>query len=89
MKNTALRISLIAILAVLMQACAAQPEEDSQNAQAQAETPVPVADAPEEVPETENLRAYLEGEFWGIMRRDADLLVWKALIAPERAPARE
>jgi tRNA pseudouridine55 synthase len=38
----------------------------------------------EDVPETENLRAYLEGEFWGIMRRDADLLVWKALIAPEQ-----
>ena len=38
----------------------------------------------EDVPETENLRAYLDGEFWGIMRRDEDLLVWKALIAPEQ-----
>ena len=50
---------------------------------------IPAEGIAEDVPETENLRAYLEGEFWGIMRRDADLLVWKALIAPERAPARE
>ena len=50
---------------------------------------IPAEGIAEDVPETENLRAYLEGEFWGIMRRNADLLVWKALIAPERAPARE
>jgi len=31
----------------------------------------------------ENLRVYLNGEFWGIVRRDGDLLVWKAQIAPE------
>ena len=61
MKNIALRFSLIAILAVLMQACAAQPEENFQNAQAQAETPVPVVAAPEEVPETENLPPIPEG----------------------------
>ena len=48
---------------------------------------IPAEGIAEDVPETENLRAYLEGEFWGIMRRDADLLVWKALIAPERACA--
>ena len=50
---------------------------------------IPAKGIAEDVPETENLRAYLDGEFWGIMRRDEDLLVWKALIAPERAPARE
>ena len=33
--------------------------------------------------EDENLRVYLNGEFWGIVRRDGDLLVWKAQIAPE------
>ena len=34
-------------------------------------------------PETENLRVYLEGAFWGIVHRDGDMLVWKAQIAPE------
>ena len=33
--------------------------------------------------ETENLRVYLNGDFWGIMRREGNLLVWKAQIAPE------
>ena len=33
--------------------------------------------------ETENLRVYLEGAFWGIVHRDGDMLVWKAQIAPE------
>ena len=33
--------------------------------------------------ETENLRVYLDGAFWGIMRREGGLLVWRAQIAPE------
>ena len=33
--------------------------------------------------ENENLRVYLNGEFWGIMHRDGDMLVWKVQIAPE------
>ena len=33
--------------------------------------------------ETENLRVYLDGAFWGIVHRDGDMLVWKAQIAPE------
>ncbi|MBQ3954795.1 MAG: hypothetical protein II680_02820 [Clostridia bacterium] len=64
MKNKVLRsslISLIAILAVLVQACAAQPqqEEDASKAQAQAQTPV--VTEPEEVPETEALPPIPEG----------------------------
>lgn len=34
-------------------------------------------------PETENLRVYLDGAFWGIVRREGELLVWRAQIAPE------
>ena len=41
---------------------------------------IPAAGIAGEVPETENLRVYLDGEFWGIMRRSADMLAWKALI---------
>ena len=41
---------------------------------------IPAVDADE----TENLRVYLNGVFWGIMRREGDLLVWKAQIAPEK-----
>ena len=37
----------------------------------------------EDAPEDENLRLYLNGEFWGIVHRDRDLLVWKVQIAPE------
>ena len=33
-------------------------------------------------PETENLRLYLNGAFWGIVRREGDMLVWRAQIAP-------
>ena len=33
--------------------------------------------------ENENLRVYLNGEFWGIMHRDGDMLAWKVQIAPE------
>jgi len=36
--------------------------------------------------ETENLRVYLDGAFWGIMRREGNLLVWKAQIASEAGP---
>ena len=44
---------------------------------------IPAAVLTEEVRETENLRVYLDGQFWGIMRRDRDMLVWKVQIAPE------
>ena len=37
----------------------------------------------EDIPETENLRVYVNGMFWGIMKREQDMLVWKAQIAPE------
>ena len=33
--------------------------------------------------EGENLRLYLDGIFWGIVRRGKDMLVWKVQIAPE------
>ena len=33
--------------------------------------------------ESENLRVYLNGAFWGIMRREKDKLIWKVQIAPE------
>ena len=45
---------------------------------------IPAGEAGGERPgKDENLRVYLNGEFWGIVRRDGDLLVWKAQIAPE------
>ena len=34
--------------------------------------------------ETENLRVYLDGAFWGIMHRNGSMLEWKAQIAPEK-----
>ena len=37
----------------------------------------------EDVPEAENLRVYLDGKFWGIMKREGPVLVWRAQIAPE------
>ena len=44
---------------------------------------IPAAGIAEDAVEEENLRVYLDGAFWGIMRRDGDMLVWKAQIAPE------
>ena len=44
---------------------------------------IPAAVLTEEIRETENLRVYLDGQFWGIMHRDGDMLVWKVQIAPE------
>ena len=44
---------------------------------------MPARGIAEDVPEDENLRLYLNGEFWGIVHRDRDLLVWKVQIAPE------
>ena len=44
---------------------------------------IPAAILAESVPETENLRVYLHDEFWGIMKREKDLLIWRAQIAPE------
>ena len=44
----------------------------------------------DELPEeNEPVRIYLEGRFWGIAARQGNQMAWKALIAPERAPARE
>ena len=37
----------------------------------------------EKTEEAENLRVYLNNEFWGIMHRDGNMLVWKVQIAPE------
>ncbi len=44
---------------------------------------IPARGLAEDVDEAENLRVYLNGEFWGIMHRDRDMLVWKVQIAPE------
>ena len=44
---------------------------------------IPAAGIAVDVPETENLRVYMNGDFWGIMKRDGDVLVWKVQIAPE------
>ena len=35
------------------------------------------------VTEEENLRVYLKDEFWGIMKKEGAVLVWRAQIAPE------
>lgn len=44
---------------------------------------IPAGGFAEDIPETENLRVYVNGEFWGIMKRERDMLVWKVQIAPE------
>lgn len=44
---------------------------------------IPAAGIVEDAAEEDNLRVYLAGRFWGIMRRDGNSLVWKAQIAPE------
>ena len=44
---------------------------------------IPAEGLAEDIPETENLRVYVNGAFWGIMKRERDMLVWKAQIAPE------
>ncbi len=44
---------------------------------------IPAGAIREETGENENLRVYLNGEFWGIMHRDGDVLAWKVQIAPE------
>ena len=46
---------------------------------------IPAAVLTEEIRETENLRVYLDGQFWGIMYRDGDMLAWKVQIAPEKS----
>ena len=35
------------------------------------------------VTEEDNLRVYLKDEFWGIMKKEGAVLVWRAQIAPE------
>ena len=44
---------------------------------------IPAGALREKTGENENLRVYLNGEFWGIMHRDGDMLAWKVQIAPE------
>ena len=44
---------------------------------------IPAEGLAEDIPVTENLRVYVNGTFWGIMKREQDMLVWKAQIAPE------
>ena len=44
---------------------------------------IPAEGIAEDVPETENLRVYLNGQFWGIMYRHMEMLVWKVQIAPD------
>ena len=44
---------------------------------------IPAAGFAENIPETENLRVYLNGQFWGIMHRESGMLVWNVQIAPE------
>ena len=41
---------------------------------------IPAEGIAEDAPEMENLRAYLDGEFWGILHRTGDVLAWKAVI---------
>ena len=55
--------------------------------QAAAGAKLPAEASAKQVPETENLRVYLNGQFWGIMHRSGDLLVWKVQIAPEETAA--
>ena len=44
---------------------------------------IPAGGFAEDIPEAENLRVYLDGEFWGIMHREKEMLVWNVQIAPE------
>ena len=44
---------------------------------------IPAGVLREKAGENENLRVYLNGEFWGIMHREGDMLAWKVQIAPE------
>ena len=44
---------------------------------------IPAKGIAEDAPETENLRVYLDGSFWGIMHREKEMLIWKVQIAPE------
>ena len=57
------------------------PERLSKQAATGAKIPAEILKEP--VEETENLRVYLNNEFWGIMHREQDALVWRAQIAPE------
>ena len=48
--------------------------------QAAAGAKIPAAGIAEEADGSENLRVYLDGDFLGIMRRDGEMLVWRAKI---------
>jgi len=37
----------------------------------------------DELEEGQVTRVYLNDEFWGMAAREGDMLVWRALIAPE------
>ena len=45
--------------------------------QANAGGKIPAKGLAEDVPEEENLRAYLDGQFQGILHRSGEMLVWK------------
>ena len=44
---------------------------------------VPAGEACGDIAPEQIVRVYLAGEFWGIAQNQGDVLVWKALIAPE------
>ena len=44
---------------------------------------IPAEGTADDAEENENLRVYLEGRFWGIMKKEGRLLAWKVQIAPE------
>ena len=44
---------------------------------------VPAAEWGNDIPTAATVRVYLGGQFWGIARRQEDMLVWKVQIAPE------
>ena len=62
---------------------AAAEIDDAYGKQVHAGAKIPAGACRMEVPEGENLRVYLKGAFWGIMRRENNQLIWKAQIAPE------
>ena len=44
---------------------------------------IPATGIADSAAEDENLRIYLNGEFWGIVKKERNTLVWKVQIAPE------
>ena len=44
---------------------------------------IPAGFLEKDIDGTENLRVYLDNCFWGIMKKEGDVLIWRAQIAPE------